>query len=736
MRKTGVLYLIVTALTVFLLSGCGGGHGSGSGSGSGVSTADIKQVGVLTSPALEIYGSYKIYESADIKGMNGAQYFVAGDIGNESSQATLNLGFSEELSSNSSLAVVNASTGRVIFAYNPSGNSDTWKTGGNVSISGGKLLRYDSLSINQNQSTDVANIDIDDSETVRIDLSGSTATMTKDGTSTRVPEYDYVWHLDPDYRYEYFSIGINGQTVGDPENEIGYEELSTFKANDNSVYIARDIRYMPDSANFSENQTAVKDGETEYAAYYDDYVNEELAKEKGQAYAGPYIFATLPKVQGSSLSEVKALMTHSAEEAYNNPVLHITEDGVYSLSGTWNGQISIEADAVIILDGLTVTCTVAPAVVFKDSATEYAKGIYDDENSVSAASMDLGQDILDMLADSKANIVLIADGSTNTVTGANVYRIMKAEPKKSAAKVDGTDISDQKKLYKLDGAFYSYVSLAICGDEKGTGVLNITSSTLEGLDSELHLIIESGKINITAPDDGINVNEDDISVFTQLDGTLTIKSTKGDGIDSNGYIVIKGGNLNITAGNESDNANGEAGLDSEKGTYVSANANYTWTSASGGNTPTPPGGNIESGDTPPTPPDGIDSGDMPPSPPTPASNDVPGTNPVVSDDAPISQDVNGENDTDTEWQETQRENYNNTSDGTASKEEKYKYNDADVLRAAKQTDKGMTAINIGTGSSVSFIQADDDPKTRNISTSGTVFRLDRKVNTFSGIRSR
>ena len=742
MKKTGVLYLIVTALSVFLLSGCGGGHGSGS-SGTSVNTAEVKQVGVITSPALEMYGNYKIYVSADIKGMDGAQYFVAGDLGSESSQATLNLGFSEELNPNSSLAVVNASTGRVVFAYDPSGTPDKWKDyGSNVSISGGKLLRYNGLTINQSSETETAsvNLDIDDSEITYITLSSTGATMTKNGTSTQVPSYDYVWHLEPDYRYEYFEKGLYGDIIGSPSEGTGYKEESDFKANDNSVYIAHDIHYMTENADFTG--TATKDGESEYAAYYDDYVNEELAEEKGENFAGPYIFATLPMTQGSTPASVKALMTHSASDAYENPVLHITEAGTYQLTGTWNGQVSVEADAVIILDGVTVTCTVAPAVVFTDSANEYA-GDYKDEDSVSAASMDLGQEILETLAKNKANIVLIADGSTNTVTGANVYRLLKAEPKGSATKVDGTDISDQKKLYKLDGAFYSYVSLAICGEENGTGILNINSSTLEGLDSELHLTVESGQINITAPDDGINVNEDDVSVFTQLGGTLTIKSEKGDGIDSNGYIVINGGTLNITAGNQSDNANGESGLDSEKGTYVSKSANYTWTSISGGGNPTPPDGNINSGDTPPSPPDGnIMSGDTPPSPPSAISNDVPSPTPTptVSDDtpAPTSQDISGENntDTDTDWQKTQWENYRNTSDSTTSKEEKYKYNDADVLSAAKQTNIGITAINIGTGSNVSFIRADTSTKPRIAKISGDIFRLDREVNTFSGIRSR
>jgi hypothetical protein len=117
----------------------------------------------------------------------------------------------------------------------------------------------------------------------------------------------------------------------------------------------------------------------------------------------------------------------------------------------------------------------------------------------------------------------------------------------------------------MDGAFYSFVSLAVGGGSKGNGVLNITSSTYEGFDTEMHLTVESGTITVTAPDDAINVNEDNISVFTMLDGTLTITSRNGDGIDSNGYVAIIGGSLDITAGTAQVNANGEGGIDAEKG---------------------------------------------------------------------------------------------------------------------------------------------------------------------------
>ena len=53
----------------------------------------------------------------------------------------------------------------------------------------------------------------------------------------------------------------------------------------------------------------------------------------------------------------------------------------------------------------------------------------------------------------------------------------------------------------------------VTGGAEGSGVLNITS-TFEGLDTELHLTVNGGNINIFSQDDGINVNEDGVSVLT------------------------------------------------------------------------------------------------------------------------------------------------------------------------------------------------------------------------------
>ena len=95
----------------------------------------------------------------------------------------------------------------------------------------------------------------------------------------------------------------------------------------------------------------------------------------------------------------------------------------------------------------------------------------------------------------------------------SVYECDNAwETRKSDDAVAGTGAA-QKKARKTDGAFYSYVSMNVTGGAEGSGVLNITS-TFEGLDTELHLTVNGGNINIFSQDDGINVNEDGVSVLT------------------------------------------------------------------------------------------------------------------------------------------------------------------------------------------------------------------------------
>ena len=251
---------------------------------------------------------------------------------------------------------------------------------------------------------------------------------------------------------------------------------------------------------------------------------------------------------------------HSPELAAAHKVVHITQPGTYSLSGTLSrGQIAVDlgedakedptAVVTLILNGADITCEVAPAVIFYHV---YECG--DTENPT--------KDVDTSMAGAN---VIIADGTANTIHGAYVARIYK--PDSVVLNDTGTEVEDAKKLHKYDGAFYSRMSMNVDGQEEGTGILTIYAEN-EGLDSELHLTINGGIIHINSGNDGINTNEDGVSVTTVNGGTLNIKVTgetgEGDGIDSNGWLVINGGTVTARACSFS----GDAGIDSDMGIHI------------------------------------------------------------------------------------------------------------------------------------------------------------------------
>ena len=245
-----------------------------------------------------------------------------------------------------------------------------------------------------------------------------------------------------------------------------------------------------------------------------------------------------------SYGEGEAADAHSPEEAAAHTVVHITAPGAYRLSGTLSaGQIFVDlgedakndpnACVALILDNVDITCTVAPAVFFYrvyECADDEAFVLQPDLSNAGAA-------------------VYLADESTNTIRGAYVARIYKP----------GTT----DKLHKYDAAFYSRQSMRIEGE---TGFLRIEAAN-EGLDTELHLTINGGSIAISSQDDGINTNEDGISVTTINGGALWIQGglgEEGDGIDSNGALVINGGNLYAMANEKT----GDGGIDADLGIYL------------------------------------------------------------------------------------------------------------------------------------------------------------------------
>ena len=234
---------------------------------------------------------------------------------------------------------------------------------------------------------------------------------------------------------------------------------------------------------------------------------------------------------------------HTAEEAAGHTLVTITEAGTYRISGSLKGQLAVDLgenavsdpDAVVslVLDGVDITCDIAPAVIFYN-VYECSDSAFDTKGKADTAG-----------AGAK---VVIADGSENRISGSYVAEIYK-------------DGRNEECFAKFDGAFYSKQSININGGDLNTGKLYIEAEN-EGLCSELHLTVNGGNIYINAQDDGINTNEDRISVTTVNGGYLYVNGglgEEGDGIDSNGYITVNGGTVFAVANGRT----GDGGIDAD-----------------------------------------------------------------------------------------------------------------------------------------------------------------------------
>lgn len=243
---------------------------------------------------------------------------------------------------------------------------------------------------------------------------------------------------------------------------------------------------------------------------------------------------------------------HTSQEAAAHTVVTVTQPGTYRLTGDLpQGQIAIDlgegakddpsAVVTLILDNASVKCTVAPALIFYN-VYECDRG-FAEQTEGWQATWDVDT------AEAGANVILAA-GSVNTFQGSHVARIYK----------EGTT----ENLHRYDGAFYSKMSMNIDGENgDDSGLLSIIADN-EGLDTELHLTLNGGTVNIYSQDDGINTNEDNVSVATINGGSLTVNAgngAEGDGIDSNGWLVINGGTVTTMSNDRS----ADGGVDADRG---------------------------------------------------------------------------------------------------------------------------------------------------------------------------
>lgn len=313
------------------------------------------------------------------------------------------------------------------------------------------------------------------------------------------------------------------------------DKNNTIKLKDNKIYYKNEIAVVLSDEQITANGRTVS---TSMSSIYPSH--DVIYYEDKDFYDSGYIY-------GAGTDADK----HTSVEAAKVTVVNITQPGVYRLSGELsNGQIRIDlgkkaksnvnAVVTLVLDNVNINCDIAPAIIFKS--------VY--ECDTTNKSRESKRDVDTSAAG--ANIV-IADDSINNINGSHVAKIFK-------------DKEGEKKRWKQDGAVFSYMSMNINGEPQNSGVLNVTSD-FEGISTEQHLTVNGGNINIVAQDDGINANNDRISVTTINGGNLRIlaglREEGGDGIDSNGWIVANGGTT-ISIGYRST----DSGIDNEKGFYA------------------------------------------------------------------------------------------------------------------------------------------------------------------------
>ena len=235
-------------------------------------------------------------------------------------------------------------------------------------------------------------------------------------------------------------------------------------------------------------------------------------------------------LDGTTLSE-----TEVSGVTYSDGVIKITLEGTYILSGTLNGQIKVSSTGTVklVLNGVTIKNSASNAILFT-KAYELDESTF---NYNTAKALDI----------TKAGAqIIIADGTENYVEGA--YQ------------------------EKKDGAIHSDVSILFTGETKGDGILNVVA-TSEGIETDKHLFMNGGILNIAAQDDAINASEDKACIVIIRGGKVLINSglgREGDGVDSNGYILVEGGEVIAAA-----RPGADSGLDADQGVIIAGGSVYS-----------------------------------------------------------------------------------------------------------------------------------------------------------------
>ncbi len=220
------------------------------------------------------------------------------------------------------------------------------------------------------------------------------------------------------------------------------------------------------------------------------------------------------------------------------------------------------SDATTITFGDTITSTDDSVQIDGNKVTVTEAGEYTLTGSSEDANIEFNVGEEDDL------IINIED---LTLTASEDAPIHVAEGKNLEVNLIGeSTLTDSESNQEMQAPiFIDEVETTIQGD----GTLNLVGNAQEGFENNNEMTIESGTINISAPDDGINTGDG----LVINGGTINI-DCEGDGLDSNGYLEINGGTMIVSGGNNGNGPvdygdNAEDYFELNGGTLISAGGN-------------------------------------------------------------------------------------------------------------------------------------------------------------------
>lgn len=205
--------------------------------------------------------------------------------------------------------------------------------------------------------------------------------------------------------------------------------------------------------------------------------------------------------------------------ALSDSVLTISAEGEYLLSGSFDGQLVVDADGCnvrLIFSGVSINCSSSCAVYVADAKNVYITLAQDTQNAVTdGAEYVLEEDSDEPNAAIFSHDDLIFDGTGSLTVNANY----------------NNGIRSKDDLEFLDGSY----------------VINAVNNGISGKDS---VAVKDGSFVINAGGDGIrstNDGDEEKGWISIVGGSFDITAGQ-DGIQAETTLNISGGSFNITTG--------------------------------------------------------------------------------------------------------------------------------------------------------------------------------------------